>query len=526
MDGTSIALDRRITYFAEPISANIAETPDGYWICRNAIIGRSGFQTYKAGEIADPEGLLGDRYRDDEELQLWRDPKEVFSDATISSFEGKSLTLGHPDDLLNPDTDRNHNVGHAQNVRKGTEPLDSGNWPLLADLIVKDRTAIDAIRSGERELSSGYTYKLAREGYRWDQREILGNHVALVPKGRAGPEARINDAAPEKESSMSFLDRIKALGFQAFAKDAKPEDLTKALEELKAPEESPRSIAADAAPKDDKTAAAEFICIGKTKDGVRVFVDKAERAAAHDDDDDKKHGKDDGKEEENKAAMDRTKRLHDALDRLLTDAAKEEEEKKAADDADINKLKELMGKHLEEEKKEPAHQDAANDDKHPEGCRCDDCKHAHDESEGKKAEEEEGKKGADDSDVVRPEPVLAHEDVPRNAFDAVKTMSLLDAFKPIVAKSNDKKVKAAFAVLHDGFKAALKEPSKGTGSYTAFRVAASTASDEAKKSKAKDADEWKPKESPLEAQQKENDAIYATVGKALREKSMPASLKK
>lgn len=188
----SVGLD--LAYCGEPLSDTIAETPDGYWICRNATIGRSGFQKYKVKEIFDPENLLAD-YDDDEEVELWRDRSEVFSPATIASFEGKSLTLGHPPDLLNPDTDTDFAIGHVQNVREGTEPLDSGNWPLLADLVVKDRAAIDAIRSGERELSSGYTYKLAREGNRFDQRQILGNHVALVEKGRAGPEAKIETGA-------------------------------------------------------------------------------------------------------------------------------------------------------------------------------------------------------------------------------------------------------------------------------------------------------------------------------------------
>ncbi len=189
----NVGLD--LAYCAEPISENIAETPEGYWICRNVTIGRSGFQRYKVSEIADPEGLLGDDYAPDDELQLWRDPSEVFSPATIASFEGKSVTVGHPRELLNPDTDTDHAVGHVQNIHKGREPLDSGDWPLLGDLVIKDAEAIDAIKSGECELSSGYTYRLAKEGHRWDQRDILGNHVAIVPKGRAGHEVRIEVGA-------------------------------------------------------------------------------------------------------------------------------------------------------------------------------------------------------------------------------------------------------------------------------------------------------------------------------------------
>jgi hypothetical protein len=530
---TSIALDRRVTYYAEHLSDNIAVTPEGYLICRNAVIGRSGFQKYRVAEIADPEGLLGERYRPDEELELWRAPSEVFSPAALASFEGKTFTLSHPEELLDPDTERQNFVGHLQNVRRGTEPLDSGDWPLLADVVIKVREAIDAVNAGERELSCGYTYKLAREGYRWDQRNILGNHVALVPKGRAGAEARINDAAlPEKESTVN----LKSI-FAGWAKTAKQEDIESALadKDVASVLTGVRSIATDAALKDDKKpgeGAADFVCIGKTADNVRIFALKTERAAAHDDDDDdddddkKKHGKDDGKEEENRAGMDRRKRMHDMVDRMLADESEEEEAKKAEDDADLGKLKELLGKHLEEEKREPEHKgDAADDDKHPEGCRCDDCK------KGKDAEKEEGKKAeGEDSDVVRPEPVLEHANLQKNAFDAAMTMDILKAFRPIVAKSNDKKVKAAFDTMYDGFRKALKSVSDDgkNGSYMAFRTAASTANDEAKESKEHVAGTdgaWKPTESPLEKQQKENDALYASAGKRLREKSAPAARK-
>jgi hypothetical protein len=200
MNVPNAALADRVAFFAdERLSENIDVTPEGYLICRNAVIGRSGFQTYKVSEIADPEGLLESEKRQlspEDKIDLWRDPKEVFSPATIASFEGKTFTFTHPDQLLDPDNERYHHAGHVQNVRRG-EPLDTGDIPLLADIIVTDRGAIDSIKGGERELSCGYTYKLTKSGNRWDQSDILGNHVALVQKGRAGSEARIYDADPQ-----------------------------------------------------------------------------------------------------------------------------------------------------------------------------------------------------------------------------------------------------------------------------------------------------------------------------------------
>jgi hypothetical protein len=188
----SVAVDR-VAYLAEPLTETISQTPEGFWVVRSAVIGRTGFQKYFVGEVTDPEGLLKNAgYEPHDEIQLWRDPAEVFSPATIASFEGKSLVLGHPENLLTAETDRRYAIGHLQNVRQGPDSLESGDFPMIADLIVKSADAIEAIVDGDHQLSCGYTYRLRREGNRWEQREIRGNHVAIVDKGRAGAEASID----------------------------------------------------------------------------------------------------------------------------------------------------------------------------------------------------------------------------------------------------------------------------------------------------------------------------------------------
>src|SRR5271168_2912427 len=102
MSTAAIAFDRGPRYYGEMLSDNIAETPDGFLICRNTVIGRSGFQSYHVSEIEDPEKLLQD-FSGSDEIKLWRDPAEVFSKATLASFEGKPFTVTHPDKLLDPD---------------------------------------------------------------------------------------------------------------------------------------------------------------------------------------------------------------------------------------------------------------------------------------------------------------------------------------------------------------------------------------------------------------------------------------
>ena len=88
----SVAVETKTRYFGTHLSDNIAETPEGFLVCRDAVIGRSGFQVYLAKELTDPEGLL-DGYDESDEIEVWRDPSEVFSAPTLSSFNGKTFTL-------------------------------------------------------------------------------------------------------------------------------------------------------------------------------------------------------------------------------------------------------------------------------------------------------------------------------------------------------------------------------------------------------------------------------------------------
>lgn len=490
-----VALDRRVAYYGTHLSENIARSPEGFIICKNAVIARTGFQTYRVSELADPEGLLSERnYRPDEEIQIWRDPKEVFSPATIASFEGKTFTLTHPDELLTPDNERIHSQGHIQNVRRGSEPLASGDIPLLADIFVTGHEAIRAIESGERELSCGYTYRLAREGYRWDQREIVGNHAALVQKGRAGAEARINDSAPERterETRMkisSYLKHLVGEGFKAFAKDASPEELTDALRDpqistaLEAGLDGKKpetivSIAADRAAA--APAAPKMEYVGTTKDGIKIFKEVGGDNAAPVDDNDAKN---------------KRQQLHAELDKVLNKAGSHV----AMDD--LKNFAAQMDKFMEGE---------AHDDKHPEDCRCADCmdkRKAKDneseeeaEEENKETEheaaEEDAEQEEEDAEIVRAEPVLEAGQRPEGALKVVdakmlrrviadSNLSMLNMLKPFVAKSKDKTLINAFDTATKKFKSILKDNAgKGPSSYASFMKFASTLSAAARDSK-------------------------------------------
>ncbi|HCS3842529.1 TPA: DUF2213 domain-containing protein, partial [Shigella flexneri] len=180
---------------------------DGSLLCKDVPIGRTGKQLYGA---ADLPNLKPDKLG---EIVVTRSPEQVFHPATLASFEGMSITILHPEDengnvrLVNPENWKELAVGHLQNVRRGTG--DHSDL-MLADLIVKDENAIQLIEDGLREVSCGYDaeYEQTEPG-KAEQVDITGNHVALVPKGRAGNRCAIGDRDTMANQKKSWWTRMR-----------------------------------------------------------------------------------------------------------------------------------------------------------------------------------------------------------------------------------------------------------------------------------------------------------------------------
>jgi len=81
---------------------------------------------------------------------------------------------------------------------------------LMADLLITDSEAIFAIKQGLREVSLGYDAQYVEDAPgRGHQTSIIGNHVALVPMGRCGPQCAIKDQTNIKEIGMTKLQQLK-----------------------------------------------------------------------------------------------------------------------------------------------------------------------------------------------------------------------------------------------------------------------------------------------------------------------------
>ena len=203
-----------ITYFGSQISPNKVETAEGFLICRNVPIARIGDQEYLAREIQ----LQGDP---DRRVTVHRYPEEVFSEATVASFEGKPVTDTHPSEFVDPDNFKDLAKGHVQNVRR------EGDY-IVGDLYINDAGLIEKIQNGTKEVSCGYVCTYEPDGGDYKQTHIRGNHVAVVQYGRAGHEVAIKDAATGvAEKGRTLMSRFKEVlaAFGTAAKDAEPKDL-------------------------------------------------------------------------------------------------------------------------------------------------------------------------------------------------------------------------------------------------------------------------------------------------------------
>ena len=224
-----------IFYYGTQLSPHMDKTPEGYLICRDVPIARIGSQEYLARELqldGDPERVV----------TVNRYPEDVFEPAALASFEGKDITQGHPPEDVGPENFASYSKGHVQNVRR------SGDY-IVADLILKDANLVSDVWNGvTREVSCGYLCEYVPDGSGYKQQHIRGNHVAVVPRGRAGHEVAIKDAAKTAEKGRKTMSKFTEAILNAFGM---------AVQEAETPEEvqglaATAAKALDAAPAESK----------------------------------------------------------------------------------------------------------------------------------------------------------------------------------------------------------------------------------------------------------------------------------
>ena len=154
-----------------------------------------------------------------------RPPEEVFDMESIESFQMIPLTNDHPGQAVDIENVKDVQVGYTG------EDIRNSEYHLSIPIVITDQETIDACKErGKRALSAGYTVDLEMVSGVWMgvpydaiQRNIRGNHIAVVDRGRAGDDAvmkfdsigyTINNS--DRRESMNLKNiRIDGVGYEA-----------------------------------------------------------------------------------------------------------------------------------------------------------------------------------------------------------------------------------------------------------------------------------------------------------------------
>lgn len=303
-------------YVTERIGPKRSFTPEGFLLCQDVPIARVGVMDYHESELpleADKGVIRVQRLED-----------EVFKPEAMASFAGKPLVNDHPEDDVTPENWRQLAIGTVMNPRRGDGDLSD---VMLADLLVTDKEGIQLIEDGKAEVSCGYEaeYEQIKPGLA-RQYSIIGNHLALVEKGRCGPRCSIGDQAMSitlQEGQMAAVTVKKPLSFK-----------DRLLKAFKANDSAEIEKLAGEVTEDDGTIAESDLKSGSG--GITINVNGGGSTSTTPD---TKTGDEEEPEKKDDPVMDAISALGARLDKLesgssTSDADEDEDEDTSTNDAD------------------------------------------------------------------------------------------------------------------------------------------------------------------------------------------------
>lgn len=243
-------------------------------------ISKANVCEYAGNEIPDG-GKLG--LDPNKKYKLYRDPDELEKGA--KTFNNIPLLSEHVP-VSADDPKHELVIGSTGTDAEFKAPY------LINSLVFWDKKAIDAIQAadgnsdeGMKELSCAYRYTAdmtpgtSPEGEAYDgvMKNIVGNHVALVERGRAGSDVMVHDSKPKefKWAFDRFAPKRKVFDFGKFAKDEDPssERLAQRREMLAGMRKAHRERGAPGGAKDEPAEALEAYQRG-FRDGYQVLGEK------------------------------------------------------------------------------------------------------------------------------------------------------------------------------------------------------------------------------------------------------------
>lgn len=186
-------------------------------------ISKSNVCIYYGKEIPNSEEL---GLEPNKAYRLLRDPEELKK--AVSTFNNKPVLNKHIGvTVIDPPKDAI--VGST-----GERAEFDGTY-LKNSMVIWDLDSILGVETEkQKEISSSYRYRLdltagEYEGETYDgvMRDIVCNHVAIVPSGRAGPDVFVYDSKPIGIKLMSKLEKLWAYLLPKLASDADPDEVKK-----------------------------------------------------------------------------------------------------------------------------------------------------------------------------------------------------------------------------------------------------------------------------------------------------------
>lgn len=191
-------------------------------------ISKSNVCIYYGKEIPDSDAL---GLEPNKAYRLLRDPEELRK--AVSTFNNKPLLNKHIGVTV-IDPPKEAIVGST-----GERAEFDGTY-LKNSLVIWDIDSILGVETDkQKEISSSYRYRLDMtpgeyEGEAYDgvMRDIVCNHVAIVPSGRAGPDVFVYDSKPTGNILMTLKEKLMAVIKPYLANDEKPDEVEKKVDEV------------------------------------------------------------------------------------------------------------------------------------------------------------------------------------------------------------------------------------------------------------------------------------------------------
>lgn len=180
--------------------------------------------------------------------------EELFKTDSLETAGLAPVTLGHPKDgMVTPDNWQKYSVGASGSTIKANPE----NGVVDVVFVVGAREALDRVDAGEiTEVSAGYTAVVEqRADGKFYQTDRKYNHLALVERGRAGPDVKLHLDAADDWAIQTFDDcSTPRKDMKTYKGMEMSEDAVKAFQDM---EDKLEKITADMAGMKEKKDSAE-----------------------------------------------------------------------------------------------------------------------------------------------------------------------------------------------------------------------------------------------------------------------------